>query len=233
MVKKKIIAIVQVRMGSTRLPKKAMKIINSKYVFELVYQRLKKSKLLDQIIFSTSKNKENDILVSEFKKKKIDFFRGKEHDVLDRYFHTAKKFKGSIIVRITCDCPFVDSRLVDNFIQIQKKGKFDYVSNCLPYTFPNGMDIEVFTFKLLETAFIKASSKQKANGGVVLRFVRDNRNLFKIKNINSKFENLKKYRLTLDNKQDFVSIKKIYDYFYPNIYFKFNEIIKFLKRKNV
>ena len=69
MVKKKIIAIVQVRMGSTRLPKKAMKIINNKYVFELVHKRLKKSKLIDQIIFSTSKKKENDILVSELKKK--------------------------------------------------------------------------------------------------------------------------------------------------------------------
>ena len=120
MVKKKIIAIVQVRMGSTRLPKKAMKIINNKYVFELVHKRLKKSKLIDQIIFSTSKKKENDILVSELKKK-IDFFRGKENDVLDRYFHTAKKFRGSTIVRITCDCPFVDSRLVDKFVQTQKK----------------------------------------------------------------------------------------------------------------
>ena len=230
MVKKKIIAIVQVRMGSTRLPKKAMKIINNKYVFELVHKRLKKSKLIDQIIFSTSKKKENDILVSELKKKKIDFFRGKENDVLDRYFHTAKKFRGSTIVRITCDCPFVDSRLVDKFVQTQKKGKFDYVSNCIPYTFPNGMDIEVFTFKLLKTAFNKASTKQKVNGGVVLRFVKDNIDLFKVKNMNSKVANPKKYRLTLDNKQDFTNTKKIYNYFYPNIYFKFNEIIRFLKK---
>jgi spore coat polysaccharide biosynthesis protein SpsF (cytidylyltransferase family) len=232
MEKKIIIAIVQVRMGSKRLPGKAMKFINGKYVFELVHKRLKKSKLLDQIIFSTSKKKENDILVSEFKKKKINFFRGKENDVLDRYFHTAKKFQGSVIVRITCDCPFVDPQLIDNFIQTQQKGKFDYVSNCLPYTFPNGMDIEVFTFKLLKTAFNKATTKQKANGGVVLRFVRDNRDLFNVKNINSKDKNIKKYRLTLDNKRDLVSTKKIYNHFYPNIYFKFDDIIKFLK-KNV
>ena len=232
MASKKIIAIVQVRMGSKRLPKKAMKIINSKFIFELVYERLKKSRHLDQIIFATSKKKENDILVSELIKKKIDFFRGKEHDVLDRYFRAAKKYQGSVIVRITCDCPFVDSRLVDNFIQKQKKGKFDYVSNCIPYTFPNGMDIEVFTFKLLKTAFKKATTTQTVKRGGVLGFVKPNKALCKVSSINSKFENIANYRLTLDNKEDFVKTQKIYNYFYPNIYFKFNDIIRYLKKQN-
>lgn len=232
MVKKKIIAIIQARVGSTRLPKKVLKKINNNFIFELIFKRLKKSKMINQIIFATSTKKENDELCIELVKRKISFFRGKENDVLDRYYKAAKKFHGSIIVRITCDCPFVDSNLVDLFIKKLIKGNYDYVSNCMPYTYPNGMDVEVFTFELLERAFFKATLKQRENGGVVLRYIKENKEIFKIKNIVSKVSSIKKYRLTLDNKNDLTNTRKIYKYFYPQIYFGYNKIVKLLK-KNV
>ena len=100
--------IIQARLGSTRLPGKVLRKINGIPVIELIYKRLKKCKLVDQIIVATSTNKDNDDLVNFLKLKKIKYFRGNEKDVLSRFFHAAKKFKFKTVIRITADCPLVD-----------------------------------------------------------------------------------------------------------------------------
>ena len=219
-------------MGSSRLPKKVMKIINGKPMIELIVKRLKKSKEADDIIVATSGKPENKVLIEFLNKIKTKVFIGKENDVLDRFYRAAKIFKADIIVRITADCPFVDSGLIDDFIKQFKNKKPDYLSNCLPWTFPDGLDIEVFSFKLLKNIAIKAKLKHRISGGVLVSYLKDNNNYKKIKKINIQFpiKNLPRYRLCVDEEIDLKLTRKIYDYFHPNIYFNWKQIINFAKK---
>jgi len=144
----KTVIIIQARMGSSRLPDKIMKIINGKPMIELIVKRLKKSKQANEVVVATSNQPENKVLINHLKKIKAKIFIGKENDVLDRFYRAAKKFKADIVVRITADCPFVDAGLIDDFIKQFKNKKPDYLANCLPWTFPDGLDTEVFSFEL-------------------------------------------------------------------------------------
>ena len=225
----KTAVIVQARLGSTRLPRKVLKKINGKTLIEIIYARLSKTKFVDQIIFSIPNTKENNELEAFLRKKKFLYFRGDENDVLSRYYQTAKKFKIDNIVRITGDCPLVDYEIVDEFIKVFLKEKKDYVSNCNPWTYPDGLDTEVFSFKLLSHAQKKAKKYQRLNGGVLISFLKENKNLNTL-NIKCPIKNISKYRLTVDEEADFILIKKIYDKFYPNIFFGLNDIIKMIKK---
>ena len=225
----KTAVIVQARLGSARLPRKVLKKINGKTLIEIIYFRLSKTKLVDQIIFSIPNTKENNELETFLKKKKISYFRGNEKDVLSRYHQTAKKFKIDNIVRITGDCPLVDYKIVDEFIKVFLKEKKDYVSNCNPWTYPDGLDVEVFSSKLLSYAQKKAKKHHRLNGGVLISFLKENKN-FDILNIKCPIQHASKYRLTVDEEVDFILVKKIYDKFHPNIFFGFNDIIKMTKK---
>ena len=225
----KTVIIVQARMDSSRLPNKVMKIINGKPMIELIVKRLKKSKEANDVIVATSREPENKVLIEHLKKIKTKVFIGKENDVLDRFYRAAKKFKADIIVRITADCPFVDAGLIDDFIKRFKNKKPDYLANCLPWTFPDGLDTEVFSFELLEKIARKAKLKHRINGGVLINYLRDNDNYKKIKKINvpCPIKNLPKYRLCVDEEIDLKLIRKIYKHFHPNIYFNWKQIINF------
>ena len=225
----KTVIIIQARMGSSRLPNKVMKIINGKPMIELIVKRLKKSKEANDVVVATSRESENKVLIEHLKKIKTKVFIGKENDVLDRFYRAAKKFKADIIVRITADCPFVDACLIDDFIKRFKNKKPDYLANCLPWTFPDGLDTEVFSFELLEKIARKAKLKHRISGGVLISYLKDNDNYKKIKKINIPFpiKNLPKYRLCVDEEIDLKLTRKIYEHFHPNIYFNWKQIIDF------
>ena len=148
----KVIAIVQARMGSTRLKNKVLKKINGKYVILLLLERLSKSKKLNDIIVAIPKNKENDRLNNILLKNSYKVFRGSENNVLSRYYEAALKYKTNVIVRITGDCPLVDPILVDNVIKKFQHSKLDYYSNISPPTFPDGFDVEIFSLSALRKA---------------------------------------------------------------------------------
>ena len=148
-----IAAIVQARMNSIRLPGKVMMEIGNKPVIKLLYDRLKKSEMLEKIIVATGPKNLNKTLINYLKKQNIEFFCGSETDVLERYFKVAEKYKCEVIVRITSDCPFIDYNLLDNIVKNHIKNQLDYSSNVNPPTFPDGLDIEVFSFKVLKNAF--------------------------------------------------------------------------------
>ena len=225
----KTVIIIQARMGSSRLPNKVMKIINGKPMIELIVKRLKKSKEANDVVVATSRESENKVLIEHLKKIKTKVFIGEENDVLDRFYRAAKKFKADIIVRITADCPFVDAGLIDDFIKRFKNKKPDYLANCLPWTFPDGLDTEVFSFELLEKIARKAKLKHRISGGVLISYLKDNDNYKKIKKIDISFpiKNLPKYRLCVDEEIDLKLIRKIYKHFHPNIYFNWKQIINF------
>ena len=222
--------IIQARLGSKRLPNKVFKKINNKTILEIIYKRLSKSKKANDIIFAIPNNIEN-LRLKEFleKKLKAKVFLGSESDVLKRYYFAAKKFKSNLIVRITSDCPLVDPKIVDDYINILKKNKLDYVYNGHPHTFPDGLDVEVFNFKSLKLAHENAKSKIQRNG--VTKYFRDNLKKFKTKHIKCHIKNISKLRITLDEENDFDLIKEIFNHFKPNIYFNWLKIVELAKLK--
>ena len=222
--------IIQARMLSSRFPGKILSKIGKYTIIELIVKRLQKSKLVDDILIATSRLKANIPLINLLKKKKINYFLGSEQDVLSRFYYSAKKNKSKIIVRITGDCPLADPMIVDNFIKEFKKSRVDYLSKKNPCTYPDGLEVEVFSFDLLKKAHFKAKKKHKKNGGVLISFLKDYSH-FKIKNmklgIKGSFKNI---RLTIDEKIDLELIKNIYSIFKPNIYFNYKQIAKFFKK---
>ena len=155
MKKKNIVAIIQARLTSSRFPKKILQKIENETLIELLIKRLKKSKYLDKIVLAIPKNKRNKSLRNKISKN-IEIFSGSENDVLDRYFQAAKRFKANIIVRICGDCPLIDPKVVDKIVSFYKKNDFDYVSNTIRPTYPDGLDVEVFNFETLRTVWMKA-----------------------------------------------------------------------------
>jgi len=221
--------IIQARMNSSRLPGKVMKKINGIPIIELIYKRLKKLKVKKKIIVATSNHPTNKILIEFLKKKKINYYLGSEDDVLSRFYQTAKKYNSKIIVRITADCPLVDITIIKKFIDEFNNNDVEYLSNCNPWSYPDGLDVEIFNFNLLQRANRYASKAQKKNGGVLISYLKDNPDIKK-KNISCNLKNVNQYRLTVDEEIDLKLIRSIYNHFYPNIYFNFTEILSFAKK---
>ncbi len=222
-----ILAIVQARMGSARLPGKVMKKVLGKPLIEHLLKRLKKSEKINKIVVATSREKNNDKLCQYLKNFGLDVYRGKEEDVLDRYYQVALQYRPDIVVRITGDCPLIDYKVVDKVINYYEEHEFDYVSNVIPPTYPDGLDTEVFSFSVLEDAWRNAMLKSEREH-VTPYIVNSGR--FKIGNVEAETDFSEK-RWTLDRKEDYVFLEKLYKHLYrENSYFGMKEILDFLKK---
>jgi len=219
---------IQARMGSTRFPGKMIADLIGKPVIWHVLKQVKKSEFVDKVILATSNKAADNILESEVKKEDVVVFRGSENDVLDRFYHCAKKFGATTIVRITGDCPLIDPEIIDNVIRLFIDNNCDYVSNTNPPTFPDGMDVEVFSFDALEKAWLNA--KLKSEREHVTPYMRKYDNLFKIKNFENK-RDLSKYRLTLDEKEDLILIRRILKELDDKKEYNLSDIIHILESK--
>ena len=226
---KKIICIVQARMNSKRLPGKVLKKITRKEnVLEFLINRLSQSKKIDQLVIACSKNKKDDGLIKFLKKKKLIYFRGDEKNVLKRFYLSAKKYDSDIIIRITSDCPFTDPKLVDKFLRIFIKKKYDYYGNVNPRSFPDGFDIEIFNFKTLSRTF--KLTKNKYDLEHVTPFMINSRK-FKKGNFSLK-DNFSKIRVTLDNENDLKLIRYLAKDTNSKRYFSWKSILNKIKLMN-
>jgi len=222
-------AIIQARVSSTRLPQKVIKKIEGKTVLEHLILRAKKVKNCDKVILATTDKKDDDVLGKIAKELNVLAFRGSENDVLDRYYQAAKLFKIDPIVRITADCPLLDPKIVEKVIDFYFSGNYDYISNTHPPTFPDGMDVEIFNFKSLEKSWKKA--KLRSEREHVTAYIFKNPKLFKIGNITYE-KDFSHLRLTLDEKEDLILIRKIYKELYPkNPFFGLEWVLELFKRK--
>ena len=154
----KIIAIVQARMDSTRFPKKVLSKINNHTLIEILLKRLSRSKLINQIILATTISQNDDLLQNHVEEIGFNVFRGDVENVLKRYYDAATKYNADIIVRITGDCPLIDSSIVDKVISLFLDNNVDYAANTYPPSFPDGLDVSVFSYQSLKDAFTNAKS---------------------------------------------------------------------------
>jgi glutamate-1-semialdehyde 2,1-aminomutase len=217
----KTICIIQARMGSTRFPNKVMREITGVPMIGLLLERVNEAKLVDQIVVATSNSPENKSLVKYVNELGYSIYEGSEQDVLDRYYQAALLNGADNVVRITGDCPLIDSALIDEVIGRLKQAQVEYASNISPPTYPDGLDTEVFTFKALEQAWKEAKEPQQREH--VTPFIRES-GLFSQINI-AGVADLSRNRWTVDEPEDFEVIQKVYEKFYPDHLFGWRNIL--------
>lgn len=212
MVKNKKHIIIQARTSSSRLPKKVLKRIGDETLLGLLIKRVKQAKKIDKVIVATSSNKSDDSVKEIAARYNIKTYRGSLEDVLDRYYQTALKYNSDIIVRITGDCPLIDPELIDTIVDKFESSELDYLSNTLDPMYPDGQDIEIFSFEALEKTWKKA--KLNSEREHVTPFLYKNSSyygglLFKadnFKNLNGDFSNI---RMTVDYNSDLKIIESL------------------------
>lgn len=213
--------VLQARTGSTRFPNKVLKKIYSKSILEIIFYRLKKSKLINGILLITTNNPNDKILTKIAKKNKINYFLGSEENVLSRYYYASKQFKIDIIVRVTSDCPLLSSEIIDEGIKTFLSKKVDYLHNTnhKSYSFPDGFDIEIFNFKVLKESYYR--TKNKTNIEHVTKYMRANKRYakYQMKHKNRKL----KAKYSLDTLKEFNKLEKIFEYF-GNFDFNFKDL---------
>mgnify|MGYP001566387175 CR=1 FL=1 len=224
-----IAAIIQARMTSSRLPCKVMLPINGKPVLDIMIDRVKKAKKIDKIVVATTKNELDDIIVNLCQTKNIEYFRGSENDVLERFYETSKKFAVDIIVRLTSDTPLIDAKSIDDVIKLYENTNSDFTSNFFPFprTFPDGYNVEVFSMKILER--IHNEAKKPSDREHVTTYITMQPERFSIKRLDYK-KDVSKFRLNLDYEKDYLFIKKVFENFSKNIEsFSLEEILEWLE----
>jgi len=233
----KVIAIIQARMGSTRLPKKVLMKIQAKPMLWHIINRLRYVNKIDDIVIATSDLDIDDAIYEFSKKYKVICFRGSESDVLKRFYDAAAFSKADHIIRITGDCPMVDSLLINDLIKLYQNGKYDFCGiacgagvskekNIKRY--PDGLDAEIFSFRVLKEAHFEA--KKEIEREHVTPFIWQNTNRYLLGTLFSRSTDYSNLRLTVDNKQDFEFIDWIYKkLFLENNNFVLSDIIKLLK----
>ena len=224
----KVVAIVQARMGSSRLSGKVLKALGSTTVLGFLIERIKESTLVDEIVIATSKMKCDDQIVTAFKDSNYKIFRGSENDVLSRYIDAALDSKADVIVRITGDCPLVDPVLVDDCVKKLIDQKLDYISNCnqVDCPLPDGFDVEVFTttsFRIIDTISIISAYREHVTFGYFKT------GLFDIGTVEYE-QPYSDLRLTLDYEEDYLVISKIVEAMNSS-FWGWEKISKFLYAK--
>ena len=198
--------IIQARMGSSRLPGKAlMKSDSGKPLLYYVINQLRYCSKIKNLVIATTTNQEDDEIEKFANNNSVNVFRGKEKDVLDRYFQCAKKYSFSTIVRITADCPLIDPQIVDKVIEQFFSENCDFATNTLTRTFPIGTDVEVFSFSALNNAWENAQLPSEREH--VTPYFHNKEN-FKIINVEND-KNISNLRLTVDRIEDVELIKQI------------------------
>lgn len=206
-----IVAIIQARMGSSRLPGKVLLQLKGHSVLYHVIKRVKAAKEIDKIIIATTNKKEDDEIVNEALKSNVISFRGSENDVLSRYYHSAVNNSADIIVRITSDCPLIDPGIISKAIKTYTEQEFDYISNTIERSYPRGLDVEVFSFDSLYEAYRNAIHPEEREH--VTPYIYKHPSQFKIASFNHDL-NYSDYRWTLDTPEDWMLIERIYENLY-------------------
>ncbi|WP_261903487.1 glycosyltransferase family protein [Vibrio fortis] len=222
-----VIAILQARVSSSRLPSKVLRPIFDKPMLHYQVERVLQSKLIDKLIIATSENPEDTPLETLAQSLNVECFRGDLDDVLDRFYRAAAVHSPNHVVRLTGDCPLIDPNVIDKIIEHHLLSKADYTSNANPPTYPDGLDVEVMKFSILEQAFQKAVLPSDREH--VTPYIRKQTDSYHLENV-THTEDLSNLRWTVDELDDFKFVEEIYSRLYnDNSQFSMNDILSTLK----
>ena len=221
-----ILGILQARYSSTRLPGKVMMPILGKPMLELQLERLLRCNKIDKLVVATSDQDADQHIVDLCIKLNVAVYQGSLDDVLDRFYQAAISHFPSHVVRLTGDCPLADPEIIDEIIDFHVKGNFDYSSNAIQPTFPDGLDVEVMRFSCLEEAWCESFLPSEREH--VTPFVNRNPERYKVSHF-LREEDLSALRWTVDEPEDFEFVTCIYEALYPNNpYFSTDDVLKYL-----
>lgn len=224
-----ILAILQARVSSSRLPGKVLKPLLGVPMLLRQIERLKKSRKIDRLLVATSTEPSDDPIEKLCEENGIACYRGSLNDVLDRFYQAARGFDPEHVVRLTADCPLTDAKLIDDVIGFYLDGGFDYASNAIQATYPDGLDMEVFSFSCLERAWREAALPSQREH--VTPFIHQQPLLFKIGHYKNSSD-LSHLRWTVDEPKDFELVTMVYEALYPkNPGFSTQEILQLLDQK--
>jgi len=224
----RVVAIIQARMGSSRLPNKVLAEIDGKPLLEILLERMSRARNIDKLVVATTSNPKDDVLVEWLVKKNINFFRGSELDVLDRYWQCARLYQADIVVRLTADDPLKDPSIIDLAIELLLANKdIDYVSNTLNPTFPEGLDVEVFRYRALERA--QNGATLQSDREHVTPYIWRKTETFNVKNF-SYVEDLSEWRWTVDKACDLDFMRAVLGGMGMDYLVGFDEIISYIKK---
>lgn len=208
----KTVAIIQARTGSTRLPAKTLRILYDRPLLGHVIERVATSRMVGEIVVATSTDASDDPIEELARRMGIGIFRGSETDVLARYHGAASTCGADVVVRVTADDPFKDPEIIDHAVSLLASGKYDYCSNTIIPTFPEGIDIEVFTFEALDKAYNEAVLASEREH--VTPYIWKHPERFSIHNFKNN-EDLSGLRWTIDYQADFDFAQAVYQRLCP------------------
>jgi spore coat polysaccharide biosynthesis protein SpsF len=240
-VKPRVVAIIQGRMTSSRLPGKILADIAGQPMLQRVFVRTSRSASVSQTLFATTTDPSDDPVAEYCDFSAIPFTRGNLYDVLDRYYQAAKSAKADVIVRITADCPVIDPELIDNVVNTLLEDEYDFVCNRLPppwhRTYPIGLDVEACTFRVLAKAWEEAKEPQHREHampyfyeGVELSAVSHQRSVgvsprgFRIALLNHTTD-FGDYRWTVDTPEDLEFMRQVFSHFDGRDDFTWQEVL--------
>jgi spore coat polysaccharide biosynthesis protein SpsF len=227
-IRMKVVAIIQARMGSTRLPGKVLKDLSGKTVLERVISRIRRSQLIEHVIVATSTAAADSVIVDECERLSTDFFRGNEADVLDRYYRAAQQSRADAIVRITSDCPLIDPAVSDQTIRAYLDEQPDYASNTQPRTYPRGLDTEVMTFRALEAAWREAREPYQREHVTPYLYMHPER--FKLLSVSGGVD-YSQNRWTLDTAEDLDLLRAVYDRLGKRDDFSWRDVLRLMEQE--
>jgi len=204
----KTVAIIQARMSSTRLPGKVLADVGGKPLLWYVVARAQAARTLDQVVVATSMEGEDNAVEEFCAEASFECFRGSQYDVLDRYYQAARHFQAEIVVRLTADCPLLDPDVIDKVVSAFQDGDFDYASNCVNRSYPDGLDTEVFRRAALERAWLEARLPSEREH--VTPYIWKHPELFRLGSVQHS-EDLSDLRWTIDEPEDLMFVRALYD----------------------
>jgi spore coat polysaccharide biosynthesis protein SpsF len=208
----KVVAIIQARMGSTRLPGKVLLDLAGEPVLARVVERVLRAQTLDRAVVATTIQPADEAIARLCAERGWPCFRGSEEDVLDRYYHAAAAHRADVVVRITSDCPLIEPEVVDRVVRefLERQPGLDYAANTLPpRTFPRGLDTEVMCFDALERAW--REDKNPAWREHVTPYIYRNPGIFRLHGVINEVD-LSHMRWTVDTPQDLAFVRCIYEH---------------------
>lgn len=229
-----IVTIIQARTGSSRLPNKVLLPLAGKLLLERMVERVRYSELAGKIVVATTEEKSDNIIEEICTNNNLLFYRGSTDDLLDRHYQAAKLLNADAVVKIPSDCPLIDFRIINKVIShfIKYSDKYDFVSNLHPATYPDGNDVEIMHFSVLEEAWKNA--KRKLEREHTTPYIWENPEKFRIGNVEweTGLNYSMSHRFTIDYPEDYEFIKRVYDELYhKNPKFGLNDILNLLKEK--